>query len=222
MKRREVLTAAMLISVLGGRGAQADGAAALAKAKAAADSPVVTGVQGTAPTPTPSVAAAAAAAPPATPTPTGKPAVAAAAVPVDPVAAAALRAAALRKKVLRDDDFVENDEVNRDPFHSYLRLFVDKGSVKNRKAPAVFEKLGLEELALIAIVTGDATPYAMFRDPAGLGETVKKGDYISKAGARVTKILSDRVVVELMETNARGEPHPVEKAILVNPDEGAR
>jgi len=222
MKRREVLTAAMLISVLGGRGAQADGAAALAKAKAAADSPVVTGVQGTAPTPTPSVAAAAAAAPPATPTPTGKPAVAAAAVPVDPVAAAALRAAALRKKVLRDDDFVENDEVNRDPFHSYLRLFVDKGSVKNRKVPAVFEKLGLEELALIAIVSGDATPYAMFRDPAGLGETVKKGDYISKSSARVTKILSDRVVVELMETNAKGEPHPVEKAILVNPDEGVR
>jgi len=38
----------------------------------------------------------------------------------------------------------------------------------------------------------------------------------------VTKILSDRVVVELMETNAKGEPHPVEKAIFVNPDEGLR
>ena len=135
---------------------------------------------------------------------------------------AAQRAAALRKKVLRDDDFVENDDVNRDPFHSYLRLFIDKGAVKNRKVPAVFEKLGLEELALIAIVSGESTPYAMFRDPAGLGETVKKGDYISKASARVTKILSDRVVVELMETNAKGEPHPVEKAILVNPDEAAR
>jgi len=145
-----------------------------------------------------------------------------AAAPADPAVAAAERAAALRKKVLRDEDFVENDEVNRDPFHSYLRLFVDKGSVKSRKVPAVFEKLGLEELSLIAIVSGDATPYAMFRDPAGLGETVKKGDYISKSSARVTKILSDRVVVELMETNAKGEPHPVEKAILVNPDEGAR
>jgi hypothetical protein len=51
---------------------------------------------------------------------------------------------------------------------------------------------------------------------------VKKGDYISKSGARVTKILSDRVVVELMETNAKGEPHAIEKAILVNPEEGSR
>jgi Tfp pilus assembly protein PilP len=142
--------------------------------------------------------------------------------PIDPVVAAAQRAAALRKKLLKDDDFVENDEVNRDPFHSYLRLFIDKGSVRTRKVPAVFEKLELEELALIAIITGDSAPRAMFRDPGGLGETVKKGDYISKSGARVTRILSDRVVVEQMETNAKGEPHPVEKAILVNPDEAPR
>jgi Tfp pilus assembly protein PilP len=140
--------------------------------------------------------------------------------PVDPAVAAAQRAAALRKKILRDDDFAENDEVNRDPFHSYLRLFVDKGTIKTRKVPAVFDKLGLEELALIAIISGDSVPRAMFRDPGGLGETVKKGDYVSRSGARITKILSDRVVVELMETNAKGEPHAIEKAILLNPDEG--
>ena len=150
-----------------------------------------------------------------------KPAVLAVA-PIDPVVAAAERLAALRKKVLKDEDFAENDDVNRDPFHSYLRLFVDKGTTKTQKIPAVFEKLGLEELALIAIVTGDSAPRAMFRDPTGLGETVKKGDYISKSGARVTRILSDRVVVEQMETNAKGEPHPVERAILVDPDEGIR
>ncbi len=152
-----------------------------------------------------------------------KPAVAAPAAPaIDPVVVAAERLAALRKKVLKDEDFVENDDVNRDPFHSYLRLFVDKGTNSTRKIPAVFEKLGLEELALIAIVTGDSAPRAMFRDPSGMGETVKKGDYISKSGARVTRILSDRVVVEQMETNAKGEPHPVERAILVDPDEGMK
>ncbi len=165
----------------------------------------------TRPTPTP------------TPTPTAEKKPAAAPAPaIDPVAVAAERLAALRKKMLKDEDFVENDDVNRDPFHSYLRLFVDKGTTSTRKIPAVFEKLGLEELALIAIVTGDSAPRAMFRDPTGLGETVKKGDYISKSGARVTRILSDRVVVEQMETNAKGEPHPVERAILVDPDEGMK
>jgi Tfp pilus assembly protein PilP len=152
-----------------------------------------------------------------------KPAPAAAAAPqIDPVIVAAEKLAALRKKLLKDEDFVENDDVNRDPFHSYLRLFVDKGTTRTQKIPAVFEKLGLEELALIAIITGDSAPRAMFRDPTGLGETVKKGDYISKSGARVTRILSDRVVVEQMETNAKGEPHPVERAILVDPDEAVR
>jgi Tfp pilus assembly protein PilP len=213
MNKREAI-AALMLTWLGARGALAQGdagAGASAGAAAAPDKAAAPAPQKTAPAAAATAPAAAVTAAPPAP-----------AAPVDPAIAAAQRAAALRKKVLRDDDFVENDDVNRDPFHSYLRLFVDKGSVKSHKAPAVFEKLGLEELALIAIVSGDATPYAMFRDPAGLGETVKKGDYISKSSARVTKILSDRVVVELMETNAKGEPHPVEKAILVNPDEAAR
>jgi Tfp pilus assembly protein PilP len=135
---------------------------------------------------------------------------------------AAARAAALRKKVLRDEDFLEAEETNRDPFHSYLRLFVDKVTIKTRKVPAVFDKYGLEELSLIAIVSGDADPRAMFRDASGLGQTVKKGDYISKTAARITKILSDRVIVEQSETNAAGETRSVEKAIIVNPEEAGR
>ena len=38
----------------------------------------------------------------------------------------------------------------------------------------------------------------------------------------VSKILSDRVIVEQAETNANGEVHTVEKAILVNPEEPSR
>ncbi len=88
--------------------------------------------------------------------------------------------------------------------------------------PALFDKYSLEELALIAVVSGDESPRAMFRDPLGLGQTVKQGDFISKSGARVSKILSDRVIVEQAETSANGEPRTVEKAILVNPEEPSR
>lgn len=132
-------------------------------------------------------------------------------------AATAKRLAALRKKVLKDEDFVENDETNRDPFHSYLRLFVDHSTAKSRKVPAIFDKVGLDELTLIAIVSGDETPRAMFRDATGFGQSVKKGDFLSRAGARVTKILSDRVIVEISATSGTGEARVVEKAILVNP-----
>jgi Tfp pilus assembly protein PilP len=134
-------------------------------------------------------------------------------------ASAAKRLAALRKKVLKDDDFVENDDLNRDPFHSYMRLFVDRSTPKNRKIPAVFDKVGLEELTLIAIVSGDDIPRAMFRDATGFGQSVKKGDFLSRSGARVTKILSDRVIVELSETTGTGDSRVIEKAILVNPDQ---
>ncbi|HEY0709199.1 MAG TPA: pilus assembly protein PilP [Polyangia bacterium] len=139
-------------------------------------------------------------------------------LPTDP----ATRAAALRRKALKDTDFIDSDESNRDPFKPFLRLFVDKGAPHVRQVPAIFEKFGLEELALIAIVSGDAQPRAMFRDPAGLGQTVKRGDYVSKVGARITKILSDRVIVEKNEPTQSGEPRVIESAILVHPEEEAQ
>jgi Tfp pilus assembly protein PilP len=138
--------------------------------------------------------------------------------PADP----ASRAAALRRKTLREADFLDNDESNRDPFKSFMRLFVDRGVVKTRQIPAIFEKFALEELALIAVVSGDAQPRAMFRDPGGLGQTVKRGDYISKAGARITKILSDRVILEIPESTSAGAPRVMEKAVLVHPEEEAQ
>lgn len=146
------------------------------------------------------------------------PGAAAAPVANDP----ASRAVTLRRKTLKDLDFIDSDDSNRDPFKSFMSLFVDKGTPKLQKVPAVFEKFALEELALIAIVSGDAQPRAMFRDPGGLGMTIKRGDYLSKAGARVTKILSDRVILEITEMTASGEPRPLEKAILVNPEEEAQ
>jgi Tfp pilus assembly protein PilP len=145
-------------------------------------------------------------------------AAAAAPAPSDP----ASRAAALRRKTLREEDFLDNDESNRDPFKSFIRLFIDKGVTKARPVPAIFEKFALEELALIAVVSGDAQPRAMFRDPGGLGQTIKRGDYVSKSGARVTKILSDRVILEIAETTTNGEPRAIEKAVLVHPEEEAQ
>ncbi len=150
--------------------------------------------------------------------PGAKPPAASAAAPVNDPAA---RMALLRKKTLREEDFIEHDETNRDPFKSFLRIFVEKSTSTKRVVPAIFDKFALEELTLIAIISGDANPRAMFRDPSGLGQTIKRGDYLSKIGARITKILSDRVVLELAEITPSGETKPIEKAILVNP-EGAQ
>lgn len=141
-----------------------------------------------------------------------------AAAPLDPAAAAAARLTLLRRKTLRDDDFQDSEDRNRDPFRSYLKMFTGDKTPKAPRVPAIFDKFALEELTLIGIVSGDAIPRAMFRDPAGLGQTIKRGDYISKVAARVTKILSDRVILELNEVTATGETRALERPILVNPE----
>jgi Tfp pilus assembly protein PilP len=129
------------------------------------------------------------------------------------------RLSILRKKVLREEDFTESDESNRDPFRSYIDSWIERGpKINTNVMTAIFGKYSLEELSLIAVISGDANPRAMFRDPTGLGQTVKRGDYLSKSAARITKILSDRVVLELSEVTASGETKALERAVLVNPE----
>jgi Tfp pilus assembly protein PilP len=159
---------------------------------------------------------------PAAPAP-AKPAPAAPAPAPAPAAnsaeALAQRMAVLRRKVLREEDFAENDDSNRDPFRSYLDTWIERGpKVTMTTVSAVCAKYSLEELTLIAVVSGDANPRAMFRDPTGLGQTVKRGDYISKSAARITKILSDRVVLEMSEITPGGTTKALERAVLVNPE----
>ncbi|MGA7744629.1 MAG: hypothetical protein ABSF35_11030 [Polyangia bacterium] len=169
-----------------------------------------------------SVARAAPPKPPAKPAPGGKPAAAAAPTAATSATAEALqqRLAILRRKVLRDEDFNETDDANRDPFRSFTGIFSERNprATLMQQVPAIFGKFALEELTLIAVISGDANPRAMFRDPSGLGQVIKRGDYVSKSSARVTKILSDRVVLELAEITSGGETRALEKAILVNPE----
>jgi Tfp pilus assembly protein PilP len=158
------------------------------------------------------------AAPAATPPAGAKPKTPAAG-PASPAEALAQRLAVLRRKVLREEDFAENEESNRDPFRSYLDTWIDRSpKITVTTVAALCAKYSLEELTLIAVISGDANPRAMFRDPTGLGQVVKRGDYLSKSSARVTKILSDRVVLELSEMTPGGTTKALERAVLVNPE----
>jgi len=148
------------------------------------------------------------------------PAAAPAAGGAAPAVSVETRLAALRKKTLRDEDFIEAEN-NRDPFRSHITLFIDQRRTPVKTVPAIFDKFALEELTLIAIVSGNESPLAMFRDPGGLGQVLRRGDYLSKSAARISKILTDRVILEMTEVMATGEQRAIEKAVLVNP-EGAQ
>jgi len=120
---------------------------------------------------------------------------------------------------LTDGDFVESS-ASRDPFRSFLGEFKTSGprrTVVQRKV--ILPRYGLDELKLIAVVTGGAVrARAMFRDPTGLGVTVKRGDRISKSSAKVKRILRHSVVMEV-EERSEDTQQAAERVIELHPKE---
>jgi type IV pilus assembly protein PilP len=78
-----------------------------------------------------------------------------------------------------ENDFVESDH-NRDPFRSFLvqNQPVNKQAFNQRKVELA--QYSIDELKLIAIVTGGDKSSAMFVDPSGKGTVVYRGTFICR------------------------------------------
>ncbi len=98
--------------------------------------------------------------------------------PRAPAASAAATAAERQPFVFKDEDFVESVR-NRDPFRSYTTVFKAK-EPENLQRRVVMPGTSVEEMRLIAIVTGISKPKAMLLDPAGVGHVVERGDYLGR------------------------------------------
>jgi type IV pilus assembly protein PilP len=81
--------------------------------------------------------------------------------------------------VYTDDDFVELDIQNRDPFRSYAKAFRAQAAAPAQRR-VLMPSTSLDEMRLIAIVTGIATPRAMLTDTTQVGHVVRRGDYIGR------------------------------------------
>jgi len=93
-------------------------------------------------------------------------------------AAAAAKDTAAETIVYKDDDFVASIR-NRDPFQSYTVQFKAKAPDEMQRR-VIMSNTAIEEMRLIAIVTGMAQPKAMLVDPSGVGHVVQRGDYIGR------------------------------------------
>lgn len=131
----------------------------------------------------------------------------------------------------RDDDFVESEN-NRDPFRSFAKAFKSRPVATPQRA-VLMSLTSIDDMRLIAIVTGDATPRAMLVDPSGVGHVVVRGDYIGRpevvntGGAdgmpvtlnwRVDRIRPDEVVLAREDPTAPDRP-PLTRLIPLNPDQ---
>jgi Tfp pilus assembly protein PilP len=95
--------------------------------------------------------------------------------------AAAPNASASKEReplVFKDEDFVESVR-NRDPFRSYSTVFKAKAPEEMQRR-VVMPLTSIEEMRLIAIVTGMPRPKAMLVDPTGVGHVVERGDYVGR------------------------------------------
>ena len=81
--------------------------------------------------------------------------------------------------VFTDDDFSELDIQNRDPFRSFARAFKAQAAAPAQRR-VLLPSTSLDEMQLIAIVTGIATPRAMLTDTAKVGHVIRRGDYIGR------------------------------------------
>lgn len=135
-----------------------------------------------------------------------------------------------------DDDFVEVDVSNRDPFRSFIRAMTVRTSLAPQRR-VIMPNVSVEEMRLIAIVTGVATPYAMMTDRQNVGYVVSRGDFIgrpeviSSGGAdsmpvqlnwRVDRIRDNEVVLMREDPTSPDQP-PLVRVVTLHPkDESQR
>jgi type IV pilus assembly protein PilP len=95
-------------------------------------------------------------------------------------ASASALAPELKGPEYTENDFVESDH-NRDPFRSFLaqNQSVTRQALNQRKVELA--QYSVDELKLVAIVTGGDRSRAMFVDPSGKGTVVYKGTFVCRA-----------------------------------------
>ena len=133
-----------------------------------------------------------------------------------------------------ENDFVESDR-NRDPFRTFIATFAppeSKRVAQNQRA-VILPQHSIDELKLVAIVTGGEYPRAMVVDPSGKGWVLKRGDYVGRpevvhiGGAngadyqlnwRVDKV-RDGDLVFLREDPAQPGIPPATRVVTLHPEQ---
>jgi len=105
-----------------------------------------------------------------------------------------------------------NPVAKRDPFRSILND--GDGAQKAAGKTLCTDPLcqwELDQLTLVAVVTGDANPIAMVEDPGGRGHIIRRNTRIGKQDGRVGQILRDSVIVTeyWQGPDGKTKPNPV-------------
>jgi len=124
--------------------------------------------------------------------PPGQPGAVAPAAPVAPVAAAGAEPA----EPAPADTYIYTPVGKRDPFKSFYKEEKKLGAGDKGQSPTTELQLyEIDQLKLIAVVSGISQPKAMVVTPDSRGHTVKIGTLIGKNFGRVVRIKTSEVVI---------------------------
>ena len=90
-----------------------------------------------------------------------------------------IQSATASRFVYADEDFVELETQNRDPFRPFARAFKAQAAAPAQRR-VLMPSTSLDEMKLIAIVSGVPQPKAMLTDTARVGHVIRRGDYVGR------------------------------------------
>lgn len=111
--------------------------------------------------------------------------------------------------------YVYNPIGKRDPFRSPEAEPAAQAALANTACNEPLCRFDVDQLTLVAVVSGDANPLAMVQDPQGRGYFVRRNTRVGRQGGKVTQIISDAVVITEYFTTPDGKTtaNPVTLAI---------
>lgn len=128
----------------------------------------------------------------------------------------------------KEDKATRPDRKTRDPFLPIVddlitKMIEDKQNADDANKPSAAERrrvsaFNVEELQLIAIVTGTAVHHAMVTDPSGLGHMIQTGDVVGRdVPYRVTRITRNEAIFKpLQPPTDENQPKEIRKALRSN------
>ena len=92
----------------------------------------------------------------------------------------------------------------RDPFRSFLADLTSVEKTASTRCSTPLGRFELEQLKLVAVVTGLDDPVAMVEAPGGVGYSLKRGACVGRNGGVVSVVRSGEVVVSEWAIRADG------------------
>lgn len=101
-------------------------------------------------------------------------------------------------------EWVYTSSGKRDPFRSFLGELSSDGRVATTRCATPLGRFEIEQLRLVAVVTGLDDPVAMVEAPNGVGYSLRRGACVGRNGGVIAAVRTGEVVVSEWAIRADG------------------